>query len=58
MTDAWGEAWSKLTSALEHAQEAGLTEIEAVDAVTNVYGVVPENYTGGGPKRPKPEKAE
>ena len=35
MSDKWADAWNKLTSALEQAFEAGLTDDEIEDCIEN-----------------------
>ena len=52
--DRWGEAWSRLTSALEEAFEV-MTEQEIEDCVENARpSDIP--HVGGGPKKPKPKR--
>lgn len=51
--DQWAEAWSKLTTALENAREAGMTEDEIQNCVNDVYAVAEEGVERR-PKRPKP----
>lgn len=55
MTDAWSEAWSRLTNSVEHALDAGMTEEEIHDAVDEAMPVdEPDNVV----RQPKPKKSK
>jgi DNA-binding transcriptional regulator YhcF (GntR family) len=54
MSDEWAEAWSALTNALEKAKDAGMTEEEIEDCVSEVYAERPEYIPG----KPKPTKEQ
>lgn len=52
--DAWAEAWSRLTSALENARFVGMTDEEIEECIENTR---PSDtpHVGGGPKPKKPK---
>jgi hypothetical protein len=54
MSDEWTEAWSRLTNAVEHAVEAGMTREEIDNTVDEAFpDTNAKPYVGGGPKKVK-----